>query len=124
MMKLQHKSKRNKYILRALLQGQTGPVTCVAAHPLGAYVACGGEHFCLEVSFNVENLSEGEEGTKIWHLPSSKLLDSPTGAGERGITTAIIWITRPDDTDDGLAYGTEDGYLCIWKRSRNENEVC
>lgn len=28
---------------------------------------------------------------------------------------------RPDDTDDGLAYGTEDGYLCIWRR--NEGAV-
>lgn len=67
--------------------------------------------------------STAGDGTRIWHLPSSTLLCSPTGSGERGLTTAIAWIIRPDDTDDGLAFGTEDGYLCIWKRSRKEDEV-
>ncbi|THU82482.1 hypothetical protein K435DRAFT_574295, partial [Dendrothele bispora CBS 962.96] len=42
-------------------------------------------------------------------------------AGDRGTTTAIAWIIRPDDADDGLAYGTEDGYLSIWKRHRKED---
>lgn len=39
------------------------------------------------------------------------------------MTTAIVWFTKPDDVEDGLAYGTEDGYLCIWKKNRNEDEV-
>ncbi|KAE9389936.1 hypothetical protein BT96DRAFT_834185, partial [Gymnopus androsaceus JB14] len=41
-------------------------------------------------------------------------------ATDRGTTTAIVWLTRPDDTEDGLAYGTEDGYLCIWKRAGSD----
>lgn len=82
------------------------------------------EVFVVFVWPKVIDRSVGEDGTKIWHLPSSSLLSSPSGAGERGLTTALVWITKPDDTDDGLAFGTEDGYLCIWKRSRNENEVC
>ncbi|KAE9387377.1 hypothetical protein BT96DRAFT_799932, partial [Gymnopus androsaceus JB14] len=43
-------------------------------------------------------------------------------AADRGVTTAIVWLTRPDDTDDGLAFGTEHGYFCIWRRSRREEE--
>ncbi|KAJ4465792.1 hypothetical protein C8J55DRAFT_406554, partial [Lentinula edodes] len=40
--------------------------------------------------------------------------------GDRGATTALAWITRTDDSDDGLAFGTENGYLCVWKKSLNE----
>ncbi|THU90380.1 hypothetical protein K435DRAFT_621841, partial [Dendrothele bispora CBS 962.96] len=43
-------------------------------------------------------------------------------AGDRGVTTALAWMIRPDDADDGLAFGTDDGYLCIWRRSRKEHE--
>ncbi|KAJ4477397.1 hypothetical protein J3R30DRAFT_3291224, partial [Lentinula aciculospora] len=42
--------------------------------------------------------------------------------GECGMTTAIVWLTKPDDVEDGLAYGTEDGYLAIWKRNCNEDK--
>jgi len=65
-------------------------------------------------------MGKGEVGTSIWHLPSAELLHSPVGATDRGATTAIVWLTRPDDTEDGLAYGTEDGYFCIWKRGGSE----
>ena len=50
-------------------------------------------------------------------------MTTPTNASLRGVTTAMVWITRPDDADDGLAFGTDDGYLCIWKKSQNETEV-
>ncbi|KAF9258451.1 hypothetical protein L218DRAFT_877158 [Marasmius fiardii PR-910] len=45
---------------------------------------------------------------------------SPAGAGDRGATVALAWITCPDDADDGLAYGTAQGYLCIWKRTKGQ----
>ncbi|KIK53237.1 hypothetical protein GYMLUDRAFT_179235 [Collybiopsis luxurians FD-317 M1] len=60
---------------------------------------------------------------KIWYLPTSKLLHSPTAAGECGMTMAIVWIIRPDNTDNGLTIGMEDGYLCIWKRSCKDDKV-
>ncbi|KAF5372198.1 hypothetical protein D9758_004915, partial [Tetrapyrgos nigripes] len=99
------KSKNRKYKLRALLAGHQGAVVCVTAHPLGSHVASG-----------------GREGTLVWKLQDKKLLGSPTGAGNRGVATALAWMIRPDDTDDGLAFGTDDGYLCIWRRSRKEQE--
>ncbi|KAJ3905666.1 hypothetical protein F5879DRAFT_799112, partial [Lentinula edodes] len=40
--------------------------------------------------------------------------------GDRGATTALVWMTRSNDSDDGLAFGTENGYLCVWKRSQTE----
>ncbi|THV04118.1 hypothetical protein K435DRAFT_619163, partial [Dendrothele bispora CBS 962.96] len=43
-------------------------------------------------------------------------------SGDRGFTTSIVWITLADNADDGLAYGTDEGYLCIWKRNKNESK--
>ncbi|KAF9268627.1 hypothetical protein L218DRAFT_853173, partial [Marasmius fiardii PR-910] len=31
-------------------------------------------------------------------------------------------ITHPDDPDDGIAFGTAQGFLCIWRRTRGEEE--
>ena len=36
-------SKQKKYVLRTLLPGQRGAVACLAAHPMGTHIACGGE---------------------------------------------------------------------------------
>ncbi|KAF5366414.1 hypothetical protein D9758_009811 [Tetrapyrgos nigripes] len=99
------KSTKGKYTLHALLDGHYGEVACIAAHPLGSHVASG-----------------GRDGTHIWNLQEKKLLGSPAGAGDRGVTTALAWMIRPDDTDDGLAFGTDDGYLSIWWRSRKEQD--
>ncbi|KAJ4475498.1 WD40-repeat-containing domain protein [Lentinula aciculospora] len=94
-------SEKSRYQLRSLLQGKRGPVMCLAAHPLGTYVASG-----------------GEDGTKIWDLQKAALICSPAGAGQCGTTTAMTWIIQPDDTEEGLAFGTDDSYLCIWKREK------
>ncbi|KAF5351481.1 hypothetical protein D9757_012881 [Collybiopsis confluens] len=75
-------SEHHRYALRGLLKGQHGAVSCVATHPLGTFVASG-----------------GEAGTKVWHLPSAKAIPGPTGASDRGITTAIVWLMRPDDEE-------------------------
>ncbi|KAF5381857.1 hypothetical protein D9757_008344 [Collybiopsis confluens] len=101
-----HASTRGTYALRRLLMGHWGAVTCIALHPLGTYTACG-----------------GDLGTRVWHLPTGTHLSAPTNAADRGATTAIVWLTRRDDDEDALAFGTEHGYLCIWKRSREENRL-
>ncbi|KIK52023.1 hypothetical protein GYMLUDRAFT_144469, partial [Collybiopsis luxurians FD-317 M1] len=41
-------------------------------------------------------------------------------AADRGITTAIVWLTKPNDNDDSLVYGTEHSFLCIWRRNKKE----
>lgn len=113
-------SDRSKYALRGVLEGQLGPVTSIAVHPLGTYVASGGECLILQSPSKIYRVLpsfQGEEGTKIWHLPSAKLLETPAGASDRGYTTAVVWITKPDDAEEGIAFGTDDGYLCIWQRN-------
>ena len=48
----------------------------------------------------------------------------PAGAGDRGDTTAIVWIWRDDNIEDGLVYGTLAGLLIVWKEIREEKKVC
>ncbi|THU95213.1 hypothetical protein K435DRAFT_666878, partial [Dendrothele bispora CBS 962.96] len=39
-----------------------------------------------------------------------------------GFMTFIVWITLADNADDRLAYGTDEGYLCIWKQNKNKSK--
>ncbi|KAK7024238.1 hypothetical protein VNI00_016455 [Paramarasmius palmivorus] len=95
-------SDRKLYTRDHLLLGHKGPAACLALHPDGTFVACG-----------------GHEGTSIWHVPASpRAIETPAPAGNRGMTTAAIWMTKRDNMDDGLAFGTEDGYLVVWRRER------
>ncbi|KAE9382922.1 hypothetical protein BT96DRAFT_951784 [Gymnopus androsaceus JB14] len=50
----------------------------------------------------------GQNGTTIWAMPLGVPVESPTGLGDRGFTTAVVWMTRPDDTEEGIAYGTDE----------------
>jgi hypothetical protein len=68
-------------------------------------------------------MGTGYEGTTLWYLDSAKRLDSPTFSADRGMTTAAVWITKGDRPDDGLAYGTAEGFLCIWKREGEAETV-
>ncbi|EEB95887.1 hypothetical protein MPER_05074, partial [Moniliophthora perniciosa FA553] len=43
-------------------------------------------------------------------------------AGERGMTTALSWISKADTADDCLVYGTQDGYLCIWRCAAGDED--
>ncbi|KJA13943.1 hypothetical protein HYPSUDRAFT_98037, partial [Hypholoma sublateritium FD-334 SS-4] len=36
-------------------------------------------------------------------------------AGNRGATTALAWIRREDEPDDGLIYGTASGLVVCWR---------
>jgi hypothetical protein len=66
----------------------------------------------------------GNHGTTIWHVPSGRYpIETPTFAGNRGMTTAVTWMTKRDNTDEGLAFGTEDGHLVVWKRDNTANNV-
>ena len=56
-------------------------------------------------------------------MPLGVPVESLTGSGDRGFTTAVVWMTRPNDTEEGIAYGTDEGYLCIWKRDKPELKV-
>ena len=49
---------------------------------------------------------------------------TPTQAGFRGATTALIWVRREDKVEDSLVYGTQAGYLVGWKeRLSTETQV-
>ncbi|KAK7467557.1 hypothetical protein VKT23_004610 [Stygiomarasmius scandens] len=88
-------SKTGSYKLCSLLSGHKGPVACLSLHPDGRFIASGGYH-----------------GTMIWLLSNCKPVLRPTGAGTRGATTAISWISS---SNTAIVFGTSEGWLCIWK---------
>ncbi len=67
------------------------------------------------------------DGARIWdlrsivsgrHTPSTWNVSQflrPSGAGDRGATTALAWIRREDEPDDGLIYGTSGGLIVCWR---------
>ena len=36
---------------------------------------------------------------------------------------AIVWLTRPDNEDEGLAFGTEYVFLYIWQKNKNGDSM-
>jgi hypothetical protein len=67
---------------------------------------------------------EGSDGVKVWNLVDENPIRIPGGSGQRGATTALVWIRRDDEVEDGLVYGTQVGYLVCWKEKRGEKNVC
>lgn len=59
----------------------------------------------------------------MWNLNDSAQFERPSGAGHRGATTALAWVRREDEPDDGLVYGTANGWLVCWKEIRREEET-
>ncbi|KAJ3748378.1 hypothetical protein DFH05DRAFT_1390016, partial [Lentinula detonsa] len=43
--------------------------------------------------------------------------------GNRGATTAIAWIICPDNAEEGLVFGTDDGYLSVWRQERADSFI-
>ncbi|KAF9259942.1 hypothetical protein L218DRAFT_817618, partial [Marasmius fiardii PR-910] len=43
-------------------------------------------------------------------------------ATNHGATLAITWITCSNDPNDRITFGTAQGFLCIWRRTRGEEE--
>ncbi|KIY60643.1 hypothetical protein CYLTODRAFT_460586 [Cylindrobasidium torrendii FP15055 ss-10] len=80
------RSEKGQYELTQQLDGVTGPIACIAVHPAGLYVACGGMN-----------------GTSAWSLSDATQLVSPMIEENRGPTLAMAWLNKPDDPIEGLA---------------------
>ncbi|RDB18853.1 hypothetical protein Hypma_014539 [Hypsizygus marmoreus] len=98
-------SENKAYSLLSVMTGHIGPITCVTATDDGK-VASG-----------------GVDGVRLWNLRTATELARPSGAGQRGATTALAWIQREDEPDDGLVYGTANGYLVCWKETRGSEDL-
>ena len=78
------------------------------------------------------NSDLGIDGVRIWDLSRNATAVSkswnplkitcPTGAGDRGATTSLAWIRRKDEPDDGLIYGTANGFIICWRDVSNGRE--
>lgn len=60
---------------------------------------------------------------RIWDFRmNGRQVSRPSGAGHRGATTALAWVRREDEPDDGLVFGTANGYLVSWKETRSRGQ--
>ncbi|KAK1219595.1 hypothetical protein PQX77_017691 [Marasmius sp. AFHP31] len=73
---------------------------------------------CLDVTRDGMLLaSGGGDGTFIWDLEEMKMVQQITTFGTRGGTTSLLWIHQKDTLEDGLVYGTHNGYVVLCKQS-------
>jgi hypothetical protein len=106
----------NTYELHAALAGMDGSAACISIHPLETHVACGGEGYSRYYFLATHQSLPGDKGTCIWNLMTSEMVTVPAGAGSRGATTALVWVTRQDDREEALVFRTTGGYLVIWRK--------
>lgn len=107
------KSGNPVYTQKYHLRGHQGAILCLSATEDGK-LASGGEF--LYAHHTSSDLNLGTDGSRIWDLQDGKMLHRPVGAGQRGSTTALVWIQREDEPDDGLVYGTQNGFLVCWQQ--------
>ncbi|KAF9552662.1 hypothetical protein CPC08DRAFT_768124 [Agrocybe pediades] len=127
-------SKNSGYILQTQLKGHTGLVLCMSVTEDGK-LASGGT---VALSFSARSaffLSRpGVDGVRIWDMrtivgkpvpPAWKpsQFSRPCGAGDRGPTTALTWIRREDEPEDGLVYGTASGMIVCWREVSGSNRT-
>ncbi|KAL0564996.1 hypothetical protein V5O48_017037, partial [Marasmius crinis-equi] len=87
------------YALHTRLAGHAQLILCLAATEDGKLLASG-----------------GGDGTIVWSLEKLVMIQRLSTFGTRGGTTSLLWIHREDTLQDGLVYGTHEGYVVICKQ--------
>ncbi|KAK6988825.1 quinon protein alcohol dehydrogenase-like superfamily, partial [Favolaschia claudopus] len=78
---------------------------CKVYTPCGTLTGHRGAVHRLAVTEDCKLLASGGiDGTRVWDLKTSKLLESPAGAGGRGATTCLLWIRRENESRELLFY--------------------
>src|SRR5688572_26554999 len=112
-----------KYVHSSCLRGNRGTITCLSATD-DRRLASGGDQ-TKDGSQWLLMICTGSDGVRLWDLKRNIKLRIPGGSGQRGATTALTWVRRDDEVEDGLIYGTQGGYLVGWKETRGaETFVC
>ena len=57
------------------------------------------------------------DGTFIWHVSKGTPMKSPPSFPVRGGTTALCWVTGPNDRFESLAIGTYNGFALVWRQT-------
>ncbi|KAJ7916784.1 WD40-repeat-containing domain protein [Mycena leptocephala] len=98
-------AEQNQYALHGVLHGNQEAVQCLKVNEDGTLLASG-----------------GADGIRLWDLRSNMELDRPSiGGGQRGATTALLWIRRDDYPGEILVSGTQGGHLCVWTQAPESN---
>ncbi|KAJ7117280.1 WD40-repeat-containing domain protein [Mycena crocata] len=89
------------YSLQGSLPGHQGSVTSLSMTEDGKILASG-----------------GSDGVRLWEIRTMNEITRPTGAGNRGATSTLLWIRREDEPGEILLYGTQTGLLVCWKQAK------
>ena len=89
----------------------------MAISPSGKFLASGGEYLhMVDCSELLTKGLQGSDGIKLWDVNARTQLTSPhQNLIMRGPISCMMWITRDDDWEETLCYGTGLGYLNIWR---------
>ncbi|KAF9256148.1 hypothetical protein L218DRAFT_1007739 [Marasmius fiardii PR-910] len=74
--------------------------------------------------FELDDLVAGHQGPVVAIVahPLGTYVASGGKAGDRGATLALVWVTGCNDTEEGLAFRTAQGYLCLWRCPKGQNQ--
>lgn len=115
-------SQNRHYRLTRSLLGLTGPAWSIAVHPQGKYLAIGGESTAR--SFQIySSPCVSSDRVHLWELTTGKEIPIPGASGIQGAVTAMTWMIRPDNPDEALAFGTNGGYMSVWRRKEGTDAV-
>ncbi|THV07820.1 WD40 repeat-like protein [Dendrothele bispora CBS 962.96] len=87
-------STTTSYTLTDMLEGHSGLILCMAVTEDGRYLVSGGEDGCI-----------------IWELRRMKIVQRIPTSGIKGAVTAVGWVRREDTIEEGLVYGTHNGWI-------------
>lgn len=101
------------------LVGHTEAICSLAANSTGTLLASGG--MCIRTLDIYTDAFEGLDGTFIWSVAKGTPLMIPPSTTVRGGTTALCWITGPNDRFEILAVGSSCGFILLWRQA---SDVC
>ncbi|PBK83582.1 hypothetical protein ARMGADRAFT_1037754 [Armillaria gallica] len=99
-----HPSTQDGYVLCHSFKSGHNVVLCLGATKDGLYLSAGG----------TDGVTLFQQLAPIGH---------PAGVGERGATTAMIWIRCSNDPLETLLFGTQNGHLVQWKQAAMSSKI-
>ena len=89
----------------------------MAISPSGKFLASSGEYLhMVDCSELLAKGLQGSDGIRLWDVNACTQLTSPhQNLIMCGPISCMMWITRDNDREETLCYGTGLGYLNIWR---------
>lgn len=115
-----------RYKLATRFKGHTDVVRCLAVSDDGDLLASGGKY--LESQYYRymrpanRNRLAGADGPRLWKMKGGSAVKCPPyNLFQRGSVGCVAWATMRPDKASVIAMGTNQGFLVLWRRSKDVN---